>query len=397
MSEDDSQQHMRHAIKCTLAAGGALAFAAASSTQLSYAEGPAAAYKRPRGGALARRSTLGSMAHLKRRLAAVEERHAEAQGELGRLSGRLAALESDMGLGASAKAAGGAEAGTEPPNCTVIRFDDKGSLSACAAQIVAETLSDQRINPRVLLPTGTTPLGADGLFAALRRLRDESGLPTHRLRVVGGDEYAGVGKDEAGSFAEYTRRHVLEPLGCDSAAALLMDGGADDLDAQCALFEDALAQDPCEVAVLGLGMNGHLAFNDPPSAGDSCTRVLRLTDESIAAAQADFPNRARELLPSEALSIGIGTIRERCAHVVVLVSGAKKAPVLRAMLEGAYVGPDFPASQARGWRHLTILADADAAAELSPSLLGSVVVDAKDVLETGGVGVTEVLRKRRSE
>ena len=387
---------MRHALKYTLAAGGALVFAAASSGQFCYAESAVTPHNRPRIGALARRSTLGSLAHLKRRLAAVEERHADAQGELGRLSGRLAEIERDMGLGAGTKATE-AEAGIEAPSCTVIRFDDKESLSTCAAQIVAETLSDPRINPRVLLPTGTTPLGADGLFAALRRLRDDSGIPTHRLRVVGGDEYAGVAKDEAGSFAQYTRRHVLEPLGCDGGAALLMDGGADDLDAECTQFEDSLAHDPCEVAVLGLGMNGHLAFNDPPSAADSRTRVLRLTDESIAAAQADFPKRARELLPSEALSIGIGTIRERCAHVVLLVSGAKKAPVLHAMLEGAYVGPNFPASQARGWRHLTILADADAAAQLSPSLMGSVVFDAKDMIQKNSTRITEVLQKRRSD
>ena len=77
--------------------------------------------------------------------------------------------------------------------------------------------------------------------AALRRLRERSGLATHRLRVVGGDEYAGVPRDDPGSFYQYTLRRVLRPLGCDPRAALLLDGGAADLEAWLRAARDEIA------------------------------------------------------------------------------------------------------------------------------------------------------------
>ena len=153
-------------------------------------------------------------------------------------------------------------------------FSTKAEMAAAAAELAARTLSAQP-SPRILFPTGSTPLGEDGFFAALARMRAGRGLPTERIRLVGGDEYGGIPKSNPGSFASYAQRNVVAPLGLDPAECLLLDGAATDAALECAAFEASLRHDPLALAVLGLGTNGHVAFNDPPSLGTSRTRELR--------------------------------------------------------------------------------------------------------------------------
>eukprot|EP00937_MAST-01D_sp_MAST-1D-sp2_P007173 g7173.t1 len=339
-----------------------------------------------------RATTVGSLAQLRRRLVVVEHARSAAGEQLERLSARVADLERDTGAVQGSRADNGAEL-TPPPyvaSCALIVVKDKAALSDLAARLVGEALgatADATRGPRVLLPTGTTPLGKDGLFSAMLRLQraGPAALPAspagsssfERLRVVGGDEYGGVPPSDAGSFHAYTTRRVLVPLGCDRAEALLLDGGAADADAECARYEASLAADPLDLAVLGLGLNGHLAFNDPPAGPATRTRVLPLRPESVETSKADFPGRDVALLPTHALSIGMGTLSSpaTCARCVVLVSGAKKAAALRRALEDDYVGEMFPASQARGWRHLTVIADEAAAAHLSTRLRARIGID----------------------
>ena len=127
----------------------------------------------------------------------------------------------------------------------------------------------------------TTPLGEDGYFAHLAKLGSSHDIS--RIRLVGGDEYFGVPKDDPGSFATYAMQKVVGPLGLDPSKCLLLDGAASDVDKECSLFEQSLRRDPLALAVLGLGTNGHVAFNDPPSLGTSLTRKVTLTQGSVAA------------------------------------------------------------------------------------------------------------------
>jgi glucosamine-6-phosphate deaminase len=116
-----------------------------------------------------------------------------------------------------------------------------------------------------------------------------------------------------------------------------------------------------ELAVLGLGPNGHIGFNEPGSAIDSRTRVVELTAESRQQNSAYYDSA--EAIPDRAMTIGIGTLLE-ARRIVLIVSGAGKSSILRTALQGP-VTPEVPGSylQTIGDR-LTVIADTAAAADL---------------------------------
>ena len=252
---------------------------------------------------------------------------------------------------------------------TIAVFSSKQEMSLTMKEMTRICLSESS-SPRILFPTGTTPLGDDGFFAALRTSHNAENLQTERIRLVSGDEYFGVSIEDPGSFATYLRTKVIEPLGMDLPSSHVLDGNTQDPIAHCQAFEDSLCRDPCSMAVLGLGTNGHVAFNDPPSTINSVTRRLNLTEGSVAASQNDFPNRKQEELPTEAITVGLSTLTSNSRVCCVLVTGKRKADIVRRVLEqGEYVGPDIPASQLRDATNFVFCLDIDAASALSPSTL----------------------------
>jgi glucosamine-6-phosphate deaminase len=232
---------------------------------------------------------------------------------------------------------------------TLLRLRDPGEVARQAADCVAEVLA-ARPGALVGFPTGRTPLP---LYAALLARRPAG---VEALRPFALDEYRGLGPASPQSFAAFLRRHVVEPLGLDPASLLSLDGAADDADAECRRYERLVGGGAADLVVLGLGGNGHVAFNEPGSDAGSRTRLLDLTPESIRGAAADFPPGAA--VPRQALTIGIATILE-ARRVLLLVTGAAKAGILRAALEGPET-PQVPASFLRRHPDLRVLADAAA-------------------------------------
>ena len=94
---------------------------------------------------------------------------------------------------------------------TIAVFSSKQQMSLVMKDMVSISLTESP-SPRILFPTGTTPLGEDGFFAALQTSRQVESLETERIRLVSGDEYHGVCIDDPGSFATYLRTKVIEPL-----------------------------------------------------------------------------------------------------------------------------------------------------------------------------------------
>ena len=221
-----------------------------------------------------------------------------------------------------------------------------------AARTVAELLA-ARPDARVGFPTGRTPLP---FFAALAERRRE-GFVFDRLRPFALDEYRGLPPSAPQTFGSFLRRHLVEPLGIDPGRLLFVDGSAADPEAECRRYEALVGGGGADLVILGLGANGHIAFNEPGSGPDSRTRVVDPTPEPIAGAAADFP--AGAAVPRQALTIGVATILEARA-VMLLVTGGSKARILRAALEGPET-PEVPASFLRRHPALRVLADEAAA------------------------------------
>lgn len=174
------------------------------------------------------------------------------------------------------------------------------------------------------------------------------------------DEYVGLGPDDPKSFAAEMRRGLCQPLGVDPDRLCLPDGLAPDPAAEATRYGAALRQaGGVGLQILGLGMNGHVGFNEPPCGPDSGCRCVSLTASTRQANATAFggdPTR----VPREAITLGLAEILQ-AERILLVVTGAAKAPVLRRLLQSP-PSEEIPASWLHGHPSVRLLADAAALA-----------------------------------
>ena len=177
-----------------------------------------------------------------------------------------------------------------------------------------------------------------------------------RTRAFDLDEYAGLANDDPRSFVRFLREHLISRVDFANGNHFAPDARASDLDAECARYEAAIgAAGGLDLAVLGLGRNGHLAFNEPGASLAGRTRVEVLMRPHIT--EDDDPDP----LPRVAITMGLGTILAARACLVVAF-GAEKERAAAEMIEGP-VTSLVPASVLQHHPNTTVVLD-DAAAAL---------------------------------
>ncbi len=231
--------------------------------------------------------------------------------------------------------------------------------AAClrAADIVAALLA-AKPEAVLALPAGNTPRP---VYAELVRRHHESGLSFAAATAFSLDEYAGIAGDHRASFRRTLNDELYRHVDLPRERAHTPNATAADLDVACERYEQAIAAaGGLDLCLLGIGGNGHVAFNEPGSPFDARTRVVDLADDTRAAVAAAFGD---EPVPTRALTIGVATIlaARRC---VLLAHGAAKAGVIARALEGPPT-PALPASALQLHPDATIILDAAAAAALS--------------------------------
>jgi glucosamine-6-phosphate deaminase len=232
---------------------------------------------------------------------------------------------------------------------------DPRRVGLLAAELVANRLS-ARPSARLLLPTGHTP---EPMYAALRAHARRGDLRSGAATVLQLDEYVGVAPADPRSFAAQLRAALG---GIELAAVRTIDGAAPDLAAEAARHEAVVEGAPIDLAVLGLGRDGHVAFDEPPARVASGVRAIALAPSTRQDAATSFDGITG--VPERGLTVGLGTLF-RARELLLLVTGTAKARALRAMLEHP-ISPDCPASLLRDHPRLTVLCDRDAAGELAP-------------------------------
>jgi glucosamine-6-phosphate deaminase len=229
-------------------------------------------------------------------------------------------------------------------------------MSAAAAEIVAARI---RAKPAavLLLPTGTTPLG---MYCRLAELHAEEGLSFARATFFNLDEYLGLAPDHPASYHVYMEENFYGLVDADPSRVHVPDGSAPDPEAECERYEAAIREARgVDLAVLGIGRNGHIGFNEPGAPFGSRTRVVRLAESTRRVNAADFEgNRA----PERAITVGMATVFE-AREVLLLASGANKAGAVAAAVEGE-VSESVPASMLREHPNATFLLDREAASSL---------------------------------
>ena len=206
-------------------------------------------------------------------------------------------------------------------------------------------------NPRsvLALPTGTTPLG---LYSELiNRARDGS-ADFRAATLFNLDEYCGLAPSDPRSYAAFLQQRLITPLGLTPGQVRLLRGDAADMEAECRDYDAALHRcNGIDLCVLGLGVNGHIAFNEPGSPWNLRTHVVPLSSTTRAA------HRRQALtpwnIPDCGVTMGIGTLLES-RHVLLLIAGRDKAAARAAVFAGA-ADPLWPVTSLLAHPDLTVI------------------------------------------
>lgn len=238
----------------------------------------------------------------------------------------------------------------------VIKVKNYEEMSNVAAEIFKDVVKNKP-NAVLGLATGTTPLG---LYAELIKDHKENGTSYKNIKTVNLDEYAGldIGSDQ--SYVYFMRHNLFEGLDIDLKNTNIENGKAEDKERECERYNNLLGEMQQDIQLLGLGSNGHIAFNEPNTPFGSGVHVVKLTENTIKDNSRLFADIND--VPRYAFTMGIKNIMN-AKKIVVLASGKNKANAVKASVEGD-VTEIVPASVLQLHPDCTFIVDEDAASLL---------------------------------
>jgi glucosamine-6-phosphate deaminase len=222
-------------------------------------------------------------------------------------------------------------------------FDSRGELAASAAMRAAElirTAVQTRGHARVVVATGNSQID---FIAELTAMPD---VPWPAVHIFHMDEYVGMNDNHPASFRKWIRERVVEKVRPASAEYLI--GDAPDVPAECERYTRLLLAAPIDLAFVGIGENGHIAFNDPHVADFNDPKTVKVVDLDEACRKQQVGEghfRSTDEVPREALSMTCPALM-RAEHLVCSVPDARKAKAVAATIHGP-LGEACPASLLR--------------------------------------------------
>jgi len=240
----------------------------------------------------------------------------------------------------------------------VIVKEDYQAMCKEAARLVADRL---RKKPNLVLglATGSTPIG---LYKELIRMHWEEGLDFSKVTTFNLDEYVGVPPGHDQSYHYFMRENLFKHINLDPRFIHVPQGMAKDIDTFCAWYERRIEEcGGIDLQVLGIGANGHIAFNEPGSSLGSRTRIKTLTGTTrMDNARFFKPN---EEVPRYAITMGVGTIMD-AKELMLLANQTEKADAIQAAVEGPITAM-CPASIIQMHRSAFVFLDKEAASKLT--------------------------------
>ncbi len=252
-------------------------------------------------------------------------------------------------------------------------FADSKSGSAFVAQQIADLIRSKEAageNPVIGLATGSSP---KTLYAELVRMHKEEGLSFKNVITFNLDQYYPMDKDALQSYHYFMRKNLFEQTDIDPKNYHLPDGMVpkDKVKAHCLDYERQIEEaGGLDLQILGIGVNGHIGFNEPGSSIHSNTRLISLDNSTRIANAYDFGNMSQ--VPRMAITMGINTIL-KSKKIILMAWGQTKALVIKKAVEQDAT-EDIPASLLQNHMDCTFVVDETCAAELtrfkSPWLTG---------------------------
>ncbi len=226
-----------------------------------------------------------------------------------------------------------------------------------AAELLAAAVAERNI-ANVILATGNSQLS---FLNAIRAMED---VPWHAINVFHMDEYVNLPPGHPASFPTFLRRHLLDYV--HSRAFYPVPGENADTAAACRQYETLLREHPADLCVMGIGENGHLAFNDPPYANFDdpvWVKLVALDERSRRQQVGEGHFRSLDEVPTHAMTLTIPALLA-ARHVLVLVPEARKAEAVQRSLLGP-ITEDCPGSILRQAPHAHLFLDAESAGNLA--------------------------------
>lgn len=236
----------------------------------------------------------------------------------------------------------------------ILITENYGAMSLKAFEIVKELVT-RKPDAVLGLATGSTPIG---LYKLMIEDYTRNGTSYKNIKTVNLDEYVGLDCSDSQSYIYFMRKRLFDHIDINPANVNIENGKAADRQAECERYSRLLSGMQQDIQILGIGSNGHIAFNEPGTPFGSTTHIADLTESTVSDNSRLFENA--EDVPRQAFTMGIKNIMN-AKKILILAAHASKAEAVRGLVCGP-VDESLPASVLQLHPDCTLICDEAAAA-----------------------------------
>ncbi|HDK7155801.1 TPA: glucosamine-6-phosphate deaminase [Clostridium botulinum] len=240
----------------------------------------------------------------------------------------------------------------------IIVVDNYEEMSKKAAAMVA---SQVILKPDSVLglATGDTPTG---MYKEIINIYKNQKMDFSKVKTFNLDEYYGLSRENPQSYYYYMMNNLFNHVNIDDNNINIPNGMADNIEVECKEYERKIDEaDGIDLQVLGIGVNGHIGFNEPDASFESETHLVNLDEKTIESNSRFFSSK--DQVPTKAISMGIKTILYSKKIILLACGSAKSDAVLKAI--NGKITPNIPASILQLHRDVVIIIDKEAASKLN--------------------------------
>ena len=260
--------------------------------------------------------------------------------------------------------------------CTIINLKEKNLIKSMVQIVVAENSSiasmdiagivqeqlEKNPNSVLLLPTGSTPLR---VYKRLSEMAETGTISFSKAKTFNLDEYLGIKKSHPESYHSFMWKNFFGKIDIKKKNVSIPESNPKNANLFCKRYEEKIKKAGLDLALLGIGINGHIGFNEPGTSFDSKTHVTNLTKLTIKTNSRFF--KSEKDVPTQAITAGIKTIM-KAKKVVLMAFGKNKAKAIRNALEGK-ISEKVPASILQKHNNAIFILDKEAASLLKKKSL----------------------------
>ena len=239
----------------------------------------------------------------------------------------------------------------------ILVFEKEEHLDAYVGEYICHFIRNHS-QPVIGFATGSTPLGVYRYFIDNYQAQKVS---FRQVKAFNLDEYVGLTPSHPRSFASAMKNELFSHIDILPENINALDGSKENMDEECQRYESLIDANPIDIQILGIGMDGHIAYNEPGSPLDGGCHVVDLHQESIESSL-DYGFDHIEEVPTQGVTQGIGTIM-KAKQLIMMAKGQKKADLVKRMIYGE-VTPDFPSSIIQRHPNVIVCLDRSAASQL---------------------------------